>query len=140
MSVCYHYHVIIVCFFTDVDWCSDTECEDTGLRYVCLPPLSRHYTVCFLFSPQTWTGVAMPPSIAVRRTGSVKTRDFVTSVYHHYHVIILLLFSTDMDWCSEASLHNCQTDRECEDTGLRYVCLPPLSRHYSVFFHRRGLV
>ena len=92
-SVYHHYHVIILCSFTDVDWCNDKDYEDTGLRYVCLPSL-----LCHCVPSQTWTGVA---------TRTVRTRDFVTSVYHHYSVIVLFSF-IDVDWCS---------DRECEDTG-----------------------
>ena len=72
-----HYHVIILYSYTDVDWCSDRECEDTGLRYVCLPALLD------------WCSESSSHSCQA---------DFVTSVYHHYHSIKLCSF-TDVDWC-----------------------------------------
>ena len=125
-----HYHVIILYSYTDVDWCSDRECEDTGLRYVCLPPL---FMSLYCVPSQTWTGVARPPSTAVTPTGTVRTRDLATSVYHHYHVIILSFSQTWTGVCSGTSQHSFLK-------GFGYVCLPPLSRHYTVFLHRRGLV
>ena len=82
---------------------------------------------------QTWTDVASPPITAVRPTGTVRTRDLATFIYHYYHVIILSFSQTWTGVCRGTSQHSFHK-------GFGYVCLLPLSRHYSVFLHRRGLV